>query len=164
MEPTLPPHARLWLYQAGRELSPAETAQVEQTLAGFVESWASHGQPLAAAAQVLHRRFVAVAVDQLQAAPSGCSIDKSVALLRQLGQQLGTDFFDRTTVAYRDAQGHIATLKMGELKTAVAQGLLRPETVVFNLLAERWGDLATQLEVPAAQTWLARYFKPQLAA
>jgi hypothetical protein len=154
----LPAHARVWVYQAGREMTDQEVTAARQVLRAFVQTWDSHGQPLAAAAEVLHARFVVLAVDQEDQAPSGCSIDKSVAVIRQLEQQLGTSLLDRGQVAYVAANGDLATVALPQLKAAVAAGELGPDTLVFNPLVADLGQLRTQFVVPAARTWLARYF------
>jgi hypothetical protein len=159
----LPAHARVWVYQAGRELTDQEVAAARQVLRAFVQAWDSHGQPLQAAAEVLHRRFVVLAVDQAAEAPSGCSIDKSVAVVRQLEQQLGTSLFDRTQLAYPTPSGSLATVALPQLKAAVAAGELGPDTLVFNPLVADLGQLRTEFLVPAGRTWLARYFAKAVA-
>jgi len=160
---SLPGHARVWVYQANRELTDREVAVIQATLQQFAQTWESHGHPLAAGAEILHQRFVVLAVDQSAHAPSGCSIDKSVALLQQIGQQHFIDLFDRTQVAHRDQHGAIVTTPLPKLKAKVAAGEFGPDTLVFNTLVENVAHLRDQFEVPAARTWLARYFpQPQI--
>jgi len=84
----LPAHARLWVYKTARDLSHAEQNLVRDRGAAFTSSWAAHGSPLDAVVDVLHNRFVVLAVDEDQALASGCSIDKSVGFIKQLEHDL----------------------------------------------------------------------------
>lgn len=159
----LPTHARVWIYMAGRELNAPEEQAIAQALGAFTAQWASHGAALQAGYGILHHRFVVLAVDQEAQAPSGCSIDKSVHLLKALEEHLALPLLDRSQVAYRQASGQVATLPLGGLKAAVQSGALTPETPIFNTLVETCGQLSTAFEIPAAQSWLSRYFAKQNA-
>lgn len=155
--------ARLWVYQANRSLSPAEVETIEQALQPALQSWAAHGQSLLASAKVVENRFVLIAVDEDKALPSGCSIDTSVRFVQSIGQQLGqlgnpVDFMDRSAV-YRAADGSVQALALPEIKAAVADGLLTPETTVFNTLVKSKAEFLSHWQVKAVDTWLKRYFK-----
>lgn len=155
--------ARVWVYQASRPLSRAEVLTVEYALKPALDGWAAHGQPLLASANVLENRFVIVAVDEDQALPSGCSIDASVHFVQSIGQQLGqtgapVDFMDRSA-AYQSTDGSVETLALPDIKTAVANGRLTPETPVFNTLVKTKAEFLSHWQVKAADTWLKRYFK-----
>ncbi len=155
--------ARVWVYQANRPLSSADVSTIEQALQPALTNWAAHGQPLVASAKVIENRFIVVAVDEDQALPSGCSIDASVRFVQQIGQQLGqsgtaVDFMDRSA-AYQAVTGAVETLALPEIKTAVADGRLTPDTTVFNTLVKSKADFLTNWRVKAIDTWLKRYFK-----
>lgn len=157
----LPAPARVWIYQTSRPLSDVEIPYVQQVLDEQVARWAAHGQPLTGSARVLHGRFVVLAVDESQNGPSGCSIDASAHWFKELGRQLGVDFFDRS-VAYL-AGDAVQTVPTAGVKTAVAEGRIRPETLVFNPLVATMGEWKTGWRVPAAESWLKRYFQNQPA-
>ena len=53
----LPPQARIWIYQADREFSEAETLEIQARIKAFVTEWSAHGVALHASGQVLHNRF-----------------------------------------------------------------------------------------------------------
>lgn len=154
-----PDHARVWIYQSSRPLTDAEAAFVQNVLENQAAQWAAHGAPLTAAVRVLHRRFAVVAVDETQNGASGCSIDASTRWLKDLGAQLDLDFFDRSP-AYLDGD-EVKTLALAGVKTAVADGRLTPDTPVFNPLVPTLGDFRRGWQVPAGESWLKRYFKPQ---
>jgi len=156
----LPETARIWIYQSGRTLTEPEVAAVERELQPAVDHWAAHGSPLLASARLFHNRFLVIAVDEAHHLPSGCSIDASVRWVRELGQTLDTDFFDRS-VAYIASDGLVHTVPLAHLKATVADGQLKPDTVIFNNLVATKGELEHGWQVRAGDSWLKRYFKHQ---
>ncbi|MCU0341153.1 MAG: hypothetical protein MUE30_14840 [Spirosomaceae bacterium] len=153
-------NARVWVYQANRNLTPDEVGTVTETLKAALEGWQAHQQDLLAAGKVFLNRFVVLAVDESQELPSGCSIDKSVHWLQEIGTRLGVDFFDRS-VAYLDESGHLQTLTLPQIKAAVATEQLTPNTTVFDNLVATKAQWMSRWKVRAADTWLKRYFVTQ---
>ena len=153
----LPPHARVWIYQASRPLTEAEIAAARPALARFAEEWTSHGRALHAAAEFRHRQFLVIGLDEDVAGASGCSIDASVRFVAQLEQQLGVELLEKSQLAFLRGGG-VHLLSRGELKAAVAAGTVQPNTLYFDNTLATKGELATQWPRPAGQTWLARYF------
>jgi DNA phosphorothioation-dependent restriction protein DptG len=153
---SLAPESRIWIYGAERELTKTETKQVRQRARAFVEQWSSHQQSLRAAADVLHQRFLVLAVDETQAEASGCSIDGSVHFVQQLGQEIGVDFFNRMRFSYRDDAGKIHTVSREEFKLLYAQGQIGNETAVFDPLIKELGELRQIFERPLEDSWHSR--------
>jgi hypothetical protein len=161
----IPPEARLWVYQANRPLTPEEVTATERAIRPALDAWAAHGHPLLASASVVANRFLLVAVDEGAGLPSGCSIDSSVHTVQGIGQQLGRssgepiDFMDRSAT-YLSASGNVESVALPGIKAAVAAGTLTPDTLVFNTLVKTKAEFEAQWHIPAAQTWLKRYFSP----
>ena len=153
----LPDTARVWIYQASRPLTSAETVSILPTLAQFGEEWTSHGRTLLASAAVLHQHFLVLGLDEAVAGASGCSIDASVRFVAQLEQHLGLELLEKSWLAFVQ-NGQVQLLDRRELKAAVASGTLGPDTLYFDNTLATKGELATHWPRPAAQTWLARYF------
>ena len=158
----LPDTARVWVYQADRPLSDGEVKTISESLQQTLGQWAAHGQPLLASAQVIENRFVVVGVDEGYTLPSGCSIDASVRTVQELGRQLSTDFFDRSA-AIQTVNGTVQTFALTTIKAAVADGVLTPDTPVFNTLVKTKSELLSGWRIRAADSWLKRYFKPVTA-
>ncbi|GAB2763292.1 hypothetical protein GCM10027275_00350 [Rhabdobacter roseus] len=155
-------NARVWVYQANRSLTDEEVGVISQTLKAALDGWEAHNKPLLASAKVFHHRFVVVAVDESHELPSGCSIDKSVHWLQEIGQRMGIDFFDRS-VAYLEPSGEVRTLAIQEVKQAIAEEQITSGTTVFDNLVATKAQWMTHWKVPALQTWMKRYFKQQTA-
>jgi len=148
---------RIWIYQADRELTEGEKKHILNKLSGFTSQWKAHGKALAAKAEIRYDRFIILMVDDGVAPPTGCSIDKSVHLLKEIETETGLSFFDRMQVAYRDAEG-IKAVSRAEFEQLIAAGEVTDRTLVFNNLIASYPDLETAWEVPLKDSWHSRVF------
>ena len=154
----LPDNARVWVYQANRPFTDGEVETIRQALQLALSQWVAHGQPLLASAQVILNRFVVVGVDEGYTLPSGCSIDASVRTLQEIGRQVNADFLDRSA-AVKLVDGSVQTVALSDLKAAVTNGLITPDTTVFNTLVKTKAEFLANWHIQAADSWLKRYFK-----
>ena len=148
---------RIWIYQADRQLTDREKAQVLDKLGSFTAQWRAHGKPLAAKAEIRHDRFIIVMVDDAVAPPTGCSIDKSVHLLKEIEGETGLTLFDRMQVAYREG-GQISVVSRAEFEQLITEGRVTDDTIVFNNLVATYPELETHWEVPLRDSWHAKVF------
>ena len=153
---SLSSESRIWIYGAERALNRSETATVRNRAQEFVGQWISHQQQLSAGADVLHNRFLVLAVDETQAEASGCSIDGSVHFVQEVGAEIGVDFFNRMRFSYRDGAGKIHTVGREEFKLLYAQGQLTNESIVFDPLVKELGELRQIFERPLEDSWHSR--------
>lgn len=159
----LPDYARVWVYQANRPLTDGDVKTIEEALKPALSQWAAHGQPLLASAQVVEHRFVVIGVDEGYTLPSGCSIDSSVRTVQEIGRQIDrgdgpVDFFDRSA-AVQGTEGTVQTYALPILKSAVANGVITPDTIVFNTLIKTKAEFLANWRTRATDSWLKRYFK-----
>ena len=154
---TQPAQARVWVYQSSRNLTDSEVQKVNQILDYQLQNWAAHGAALSGAVCVLHHRFVIVSVDGSQNMPSGCSIDASTHWLKQIGQQMNLDFFDRS-ITYLDLNNELQSIEVNKAKKAISEELITPNTLIFNNLVQNIEELNTQWQLPAQESWLKRFF------
>ena len=150
---TLPDTARLWVYQASRPLTIDELKGIETQASNFIESWTAHQAGLRAGFQVLYNRFVIIAVDENYNDASGCSIDKKVNFIKQVGEELKIDFFNRLQIAYLHNDA-IQIAGMHELAGLIKSGSLSDETIMFNNLVSTIEELNNKWKVPVRQSWL----------
>jgi len=150
-------NSRIWIYQANRELTTQEQPLIQQKLDAFVASWQAHGHQLAASAEIRYQRFIILAIDEYQAQATGCSIDKSVGLMKELESEFCIQLFDRMQIAYRDGEA-IKTCSKDEFEDLLEQGLVNEETIVFNNLIQNYRDLSTSWEVPMKLSWHQKVF------
>lgn len=155
----LPLTARVWIYQAEKELTALEITAMTQVLNQFTASWDSHGTSLRNSFVILENRFVVFGVDESLNQASGCSIDKSVNVMKLLSDQLHIDFLDKTQIAYITKENTVATFDFKNTKSTIAQQHLDAHTVVFNNLVSNVADFQSNWKVEMGNTWLAKYFK-----
>lgn len=150
-----PSSAKVWVYQSGRFLSDNEVTAIQEAIDTFARQWTSHNLQLRAAGEVLHNRFIVLAVDESQAGASGCSIDKSVAFIKSLQAALGTDLFDRMRFAYLDGD-QVCSVSREEFARLYSNGLINSSTLVFDPLVDTIGKLREAFIKPLDQSWHLR--------
>ena len=148
----LPDSARVWIYQASAPLSDDHRTSIRAAIESFIAQWAAHGAALTAGFDILHDRFVVIAVDESQQAATGCSIDKSVQVMLDLEQQLGLTFTDRKTIAYLQ-DNQITTAPMHEFWALRKAGRVTADTLVFDNLVKTLGELQDQWQKPFSESW-----------
>lgn len=151
---TLPGHSRVWIYQSSQFFTPEETRHIQHKIDEFAASWHTHGSPLSAEIRVLHNLFIVIVVDEMLARASGCSIDKSVRLIKDLENELNLALTGRTTVAYFDTTDKIQLLHFNDLKEKVQNGTIDENLKMFNNLVSTLDDMKAHWVVPIKDSWL----------
>lgn len=151
---------RVWIYQCNRFLQEEEIRRVEQILEEFVAQWTAHGSQLAGSYEIRYGLFIVLMVDEEQAMVTGCSIDKSVHLLKKIEQELGVSLFDRLVIAYRNHSGDAIQLASSDdFRGLLTEGGVNPDTtIVFNNMVTSANELDTKWEVPLKDSWHAKVF------
>lgn len=150
-------NSRVWIYQADRAFTAEEVTEIQDILNRFTAGWAAHGAALAATAEIRYGRFIILSVDESRAGATGCSIDQSVNLMKDIGKRFGVDLFDRFNIAYRE-DGEIRSADRATFEDLVSRGIVNGETIVFNNLVGTRRELAAGWEVPMKESWHARVF------
>lgn len=148
--------SRAWIYQVDKKLTPSQKDILSNALYTFTESWQVHGQPLKTSFTIVYDQFVVLAADEDFNAASGCSIDGSVRVLKELGNELELDFFNRNLAAFKKDDA-IVLIPLADLKKKNAEGVWNEQTLFFNNLAPSVESLRNNWIVPAGNTWLKRY-------
>ena len=126
-------------------------------MSAFVEAWTAHRRDLRAGVEVLHGRFMVVAVDESVTGASGCSLDALMRQLREVGSSHDTDWLDSTPIWYRDISGEIRSVGREDFRAMASRGEVSDLTSVFDLTIPRLADLrAGRLETAAGTTWHRR--------
>ncbi|MEJ7912011.1 MAG: hypothetical protein WKF70_02565 [Chitinophagaceae bacterium] len=151
--------SRVWIYQSSRLLSISEALGVEDALVTFCNSWRSHGNSVKAHGNLFFGQFIVLLADETGAGVSGCSTDSSVQFVKTLGEKLGVDFFNRTTLAFL-VKDKIQVLPLSQLSYAFENGFIDAETKYFNNLVGTREDLINNWIIPVRSSWLASKLPP----
>ena len=152
---TFPSDSIIWIYQSNRVFTPTECAQIDHELSMFTRSWESHHQQLHAQGQVLHQRFIAIMVDEHLVGAGGCSIDRSVAFLKDLGARYGVDLFNRLVFSYLEGN-EVHTVDKEEFARRYQEGIISDETLVFDTLVKNKAELEHDFLKPLGASWHKR--------
>lgn len=148
---SMPDHARVWVYQADRPLSDQEANQISYELTSFINDWKAHGSDLKAASAVVDNRFLILAVDERQAMASGCSIDSSVRVIRNIGEKFKADLFNRMQIAYIDKE-NLKSANLYELSSMLKKGEVNPDTIMFDNTIQTVGELKKRWKIKLAES------------
>jgi len=149
---SLPPNSRVWVYQANRIFTSIELTELDEILSGFNASWQAHGTNLNSAIEVFYDQFIVFFVDQQAQEATGCSIDKSMGVVKLIQQKLSVDLLNRLNLTYRIG-ADISTIRMEDFQTKAKSGEISNSTIVFNNLVETKADFLTNWETTAGNSW-----------
>jgi hypothetical protein len=149
--------ARVWVYPASRPFTDAEVVEISQKLEAFLTQWTAHGSSLKASFSLSYKRFIVIALDENAQSATGCSIDSSVRIIQEFEKTYDVTLLDKMNVSFK--QGDYITYKsLLDFKTMVKNKSVTENTVVFNHLVVNKGEFLSEWEVPAKDSWHARYF------
>jgi hypothetical protein len=134
-------------------------AKVKQTLlgklAGFFQTWETHGAAVEGAASVLENRFLVVAHRQREI--SGCSRDDLLFFVRGLGRECGIEWLGGAHIFYRDESGLPADVDRAGYKKLFQEGRITFDTVVYDTtILKTDAILEGRFALPASRSWHAR--------
>lgn len=147
---------KVWVYQAPRKLEFGELELVKSKLTDFVDSWSSHGAIVNGTFEINYDQFVIVMADEASAGVSGCSIDGSVRVIKELESELGLSLLDKSIVAFQIGD-EISTMDFREIPKAVTSGEITSETLFFDNSINSLEQFQQRWKVPAKDSWVARY-------
>jgi hypothetical protein len=146
------PQSRVWVYQSDRAFTNAEVKTIQQQLDEFSAQWKAHGQQLNAKAQVLYNFFIVFIVDEASAGVTGCSIDSSVRIIKEIEQTYQADLFNRFNMAYK-LDDRVIVVNKEDFETLVNIKAIGPKTIVFNNMVQSLQEFETKWEIPFEQSW-----------
>lgn len=152
----LAPNARVWIYQNNKAIDEDSLALIQDEISAFIDQWSAHQQPLAAYGDVLHHRFIVILVDERFNAATGCSIDASVAFVKDLERRYGLQLFDRFTFSYV-IDDTVFTVPKDQFSRLYREGLISAETIVFDNLVKTKEELENKWRKPLGDSWLKRF-------
>ncbi|TDG36751.1 ABC transporter ATPase [Pedobacter changchengzhani] len=151
------PQSKVWVYQSDRKFTAIEENEILQKLKSFTEQWKAHGNELLAKAEIRYGFFIILTVDEQQANVTGCSIDSSVRLIKDIEQKYGVDLFNRFNISYL-LNDEVKVCNKEDFETLVNIKQITPATIVFNNMVQTLHDLETKWEVPFKNSWHSTVF------
>lgn len=153
---TLPETSRVWIYQCNRSFSDVEITEISSDLDAFLTSWTAHGNDLNAGYEIKYKRFIIIALDQSTQGATGCSIDASVRFIQELERKYNVMLLDKMNVSYKQGE-FVAYKSLLDFKAMAKQKAISKNTIVFNNLVANKAEYLEHWEVPASESWHARF-------
>lgn len=148
----LPDSSRVWVYQGNRSFTPTEMVALKGRLNEFEKGWEAHGTKLNSAIEIFYDQFIVVFVDEAPQEATGCSIDKSVALIKSIENEFEIALLDRMNLVYKSEE-ELINLRMSDFQEKVKSGIINEDTIVFNNLVETKSDFISNWETAAKNSW-----------
>lgn len=130
--------------------------EIRQDLDTFLERWTAHGNDLKAGYEIKYKRFIIIALDQNSQNATGCSIDASVHFIQGLEKKYDILLLDKMNVSYKQG-AYVAYKSLVDFKAMAKQKAISKNTIVFNNLVTNKGEYLEHWEVPASESWHARF-------
>jgi len=92
---TFSPSSKVWLFTLNKTLKEHEQMSIQMDIDTFCAHWDSHGVVLKSSGFILFSRILMLVVDESFHPISGCSMDKSVAFVKNLETKYNISLFDR---------------------------------------------------------------------
>jgi hypothetical protein len=121
LAPHFGPECRVWVFIGKRSLDATETAWANEQLATFTQTWQTHGKAMNATGFVFENHALVIVANEAGLQASGCSIDKINLQIRQIGIELGIDFFARmNTLVKENDQWILAQFDPSETRQTIS--------------------------------------------
>ena len=151
-----PPQSKCWIYQASREINFNEEKNILSEGKKFVADWKAHGKNLEAEFEILYSRFIIIIADENIEQASGCSIDTSVYFIKEHCEKYSIDFFDRTNIAYKNADEKISTFYFLQAEKYFSEGKIFSDTIIFNNSVSTKHEWETAWMLPLQDSFLKK--------
>ena len=150
--------SRVWIYQSSRLFFLSEALQIEEILEQFVNNWKSHGTPVKGYANLFFGQFIVLMADESTEGVSGCSMDSSVHIIKEVEKLFKVNMFDRQTLAFI-IKDKVQLLPLSQLNYAVENNFVDVETIYFNNIVGTKNELLKSWLIPVKDSWLAKRIK-----
>lgn len=149
--------SRIWIYQSDRIFDEKTEHEITDILNQFNKNWNAHHQKLHSDYLIKYHAFIILIVDESAVSASGCSIDSSVKIIKEIESKFDLNFFNRNIVAYKK-DNEIVLDTFETFQSKIDAGIINSDTIVFNNLINKLEDLETNWEVPISKSWHKRFF------
>lgn len=154
----MPENSRVWIYQSNREFETDEVDLITNKVKAFLNNWKRHGNDLKASYCIKYNHFIMLLVDEAVSDVSGCAIDASVNLVKNLEETFKIDLTNKLKVTFKD-HDNINVVDLTQFKKFASEGKINDATIVFNNLITNKAEIDTKWEVPAELSWHKRFIK-----
>lgn len=158
----LPANSRIWMYASLKDLSESQINDIENKVELFLNEWDAHGKKLEGAFGIFHKRFLVLAANESATQASGCSIDKSTGVFREIENQYQLGLLEKGLVFF-ESNGEIKHIHFSQLEKVIEDGLMNDKTIVYDTTISTLQDLQDNFRTALENTWMKRYLKQKMS-
>ena len=151
-------NGRIWIYFSKRPLAAEESQAIQQKMDDFCSGWAAHGSALRSQFEIHFDQLLILGVDEHFEEASGCSIDSSVQMFREIDQEYQLDLFNRMNLAFLEGN-KVQNIPVSELNSAYEQGQLNPESILLDNSISTLDQLRNRWKIPFKESWAFKRIK-----
>jgi hypothetical protein len=156
--PEFADESRVWIYGFDQDLSCEHIATVTWALNAFIDTWNTHGTPVQGAFAIRYDRLVILCA-QGNNLVSGCSIDSSVRLFKNLKANNGLNALNHNLVFYKSGEKRVESTERENFQERIHSSVVGGNTPVFDNTVETVGEVRSGLwELPLKKSWHANAF------
>jgi hypothetical protein len=151
----LSPQSKVWFYFITRPLTLEEIDDFNQQKGDFLSQWNTHGKPNQADIQILDGKILMIVADN-DGGVSGCSIDKSVAWVKELSSKWQMDLLDRNWVVYQEGVDRNVLCPLNLFWAKRKANEIKDDTLIWDTTVLTLSTFNTSFIIPFHQSWHAR--------
>ncbi len=149
--------SRVWIFQSVRDLKEREILQANEYLRLFLQQWTAHNKTLSAYGGVFYNRFIAIFLDEENSnSASGCSIDALTRHVKNIGDQLDANIFDRENFLFL-IENQVVSVNMNDLSDYKSKEIISEDSLVFNSLVKTKQEFFSSWLRPIKNSWHYRF-------
>lgn len=151
----LDPLSKVWIYQSNRLFTLSEALQIEDLLKAFVSMWNSHGVPVKGYGNLFFGQFIVLIADESAShGVSGCSVDSSVRIIKDMEQLFNVSLFDRQLLSFIIKE-KVQMIPLQQLDYALENNFIDGNTIYFNNTVQTLEQLTEKWLIPVKDSWLS---------
>jgi hypothetical protein len=108
-------NSKIWVYFSNRAFSDSEFQEIQKQFDDFSSQWKSHGAAMKNAMMLIDNQIAVISVDESLHAVSGCGIDASVKVIKDIETKYDVSFFERNWVFYKEKEA-LKKMQLSEFK------------------------------------------------
>ncbi len=151
-------HSKIWIYPANRRLTKSEADILNERLLAFIKIWVSHNDPVAGSYELINNQILIIGANLNGGQISGCSIDSSVKVIKELEHILNLEFTNRSNLYFLDHNGY-KSVALHQLDQSIREGIIHEDSVFVDMSINRFDRFMINKGYQKAGTsFLKRYF------
>jgi len=148
-------NAKVFLYPSSNKFYPEVLEEVTSKVEAFTTAWCEKNE-IDAGFTIKYQRFIIIAINQSKPITTSI-IDELVTFIFKLQLDYDIELLDKLNVCFKQGE-YVQYKDIKEFKKLIKNKSVNTNTVVFDNLINIKGELESDWEIPAEDSWYGRMF------